>query len=117
MFEKGEKWNGYPFRILLRVENDNVKKQEVAMLVTVAKRSFKLASDRNRLKRQIREAYRLNKEILYNRLSDRLSEINPIQIHIGFIYTAKKKETWDQIHNRMVKSIEEICQKTLKTNA
>jgi len=36
-----------------------------AMAVSVPKRLFKKAVDRNLLKRRIREAYRLNKEILY----------------------------------------------------
>jgi ribonuclease P protein component len=37
---------------------------KVQVLVNVSKRRFKHAVDRNRVKRQIREAYRLNKEVL-----------------------------------------------------
>jgi ribonuclease P protein component len=36
--------------------------------VSVAKRNFKRAPDRNRLKRLMRETYRLQKEIVYNNL-------------------------------------------------
>jgi len=36
--------------------------------VSVAKRNYKLAVDRNRLKRLMRETYRLQKEIVYNNL-------------------------------------------------
>lgn len=36
----------------------------VSVLVSVSKRHFRLAVHRNRVKRQIREAYRLNKDIL-----------------------------------------------------
>jgi len=113
LFEKGEKWNSYPFRILLTVEKDSQDGQEIAMLVSVAKRNFKKASDRNRIKRQIREAYRLNKDVLYTHAKDRLSEIGTIKIHIGLIYTAKSKETWELIQNKVRKSIQEICQKTI----
>jgi len=34
------------------------------VLLTVSKKKFKLATDRNRIKRQMREAYRLNKQII-----------------------------------------------------
>jgi ribonuclease P protein component len=40
--------------------------QATAMAVSVPKRLFKKAVDRNLLKRRIREAYRLNKSDLYN---------------------------------------------------
>ena len=36
--------------------------------VSVAKRNYKLAVDRNRLKRLMRETYRLQKQIVYNNL-------------------------------------------------
>ncbi len=83
------------------------------MLVSVAKRNFKHATDRNRLKRQIREAYRLNKEILFSHLNDRPSENGSIQIHIGFIYTAKTMESWEVIRKRMARLLHEIAEKAI----
>lgn len=41
----------------------------VQVLVSVSKRHFKRAVKRNRVKRQMREGYRLNKEILLNQLA------------------------------------------------
>lgn len=43
----------------------------VQVMVSVSKRHFKRAVKRNRVKRQIREAYRLNKHILWNALQDK----------------------------------------------
>ena len=40
----------------------------VAVLMSVSKRHFKHAVDRNRVKRQLREAYRLNKQLLASRV-------------------------------------------------
>ena len=40
----------------------------VQMLVSVPKKCFKWAVKRNRVKRQVREAFRLNKQIVYNSL-------------------------------------------------
>lgn len=46
------------------VVSANTDTQRVQVLISVSKRHFKHAVDRNRVKRQIREAYRLNKQIL-----------------------------------------------------
>ena len=40
----------------------------VVVLMSVSKRHFKHAVDRNRVKRQLREAYRLNKQLLTDRI-------------------------------------------------
>jgi len=50
---------------------------------SVPKRIMKLAVDRNRLKRRMREVYRKNKHLFYNNLSE--------QYIFMFIYTAKKE--------------------------
>ena len=50
-----------------RTEDGNVP--FVRILVSVPKRNFKHAVDRNRIKRQVREAYRKNKAVLTNFLA------------------------------------------------
>lgn len=41
------------------------------VLISVPKKNFKKAHDRNRIKRQLREVYRKNKSILYNSLTSK----------------------------------------------
>ncbi len=54
----------YPLRaVYMTVDNPTAP---VSILVSVPKRRFRHAVDRNRMKRQVREAYRLNKHILLN---------------------------------------------------
>ena len=48
----------------------------LAMAVSVPKRLFKRAVDRNLLKRRIREAYRLNKSDLFNLLEQKELKLN-----------------------------------------
>ena len=59
-----------------------------AMAVSVPKRLFKKAVDRNLLKRRIREAYRLNKADLYSLLENK-------QITLQLIIQYQKKEIKD----------------------
>ena len=59
----------YPLRaVCMPVERGSVP---VSILISVPKRRFHHAVDRNRMKRQVREAYRLNKSILWNALEDK----------------------------------------------
>ena len=60
----------YPLRVVWRIEEQDVpltthhSPLTTQILISVSKRHFKQAVKRNRVKRQIREAYRLNKDIL-----------------------------------------------------
>ncbi len=54
----------YPVRAVYMVAGRGEKDAAVQVLVSVSKRHFKRAVKRNRVKRQIREAYRLNKHAL-----------------------------------------------------
>lgn len=54
----------YPVRAVYMVAERGEESAAVQVLVSVSKRHFKRAVKRNRVKRQIREAYRLNKHAL-----------------------------------------------------
>lgn len=62
LFEPGcsKSFSAFPLRLIIRT----VEEENTQLLISVPKRYFKHAVDRNRVKRQIREAYRNNSQLL-----------------------------------------------------
>ena len=58
----------FPLRVVYMEQEREDEKPQVQVLISVPKRCFKLAVKRNRVKRQIREAYRQQKYTLLDTL-------------------------------------------------
>lgn len=82
-------------------------------LVSVSKRNFKRAVDRNKLKRRVREAYRLNKFRLLEAVSSHSSKLKNQRLILGFLYTSKQMEPYPILEKRLVKALEEVSEKLI----
>jgi ribonuclease P protein component len=113
LFKQGKTFSIFPFKIsyILNLSNSELPTPNSRLLfgVGAGTRNFKKAVDRNRIKRLTREAYRLQK----NELQQRLLETEK-QLNVFFIYTGKEmpnyllvKEKTAQILNRLIKIVDE----------
>jgi ribonuclease P protein component len=102
IIKKGKVLKAFPFYVrFLPKEDINVP---VKILIAVGKKRFKNASDRNRIKRLIRESYRLNKHKLHNCLTD-----NDKKIVLLISYIDKSKPDYKTINDTMTSTIEQLC--------
>ena len=100
LFAKGSAFNLYPLRfVFLKAEMPLPEFPEV--LISVSKKYFKRAHDRNRLKRQMREAYRLNKHKLMSENGQPLSVL-------GIVYIGKEKNKYQLIEKKLNLGLERL---------
>lgn len=100
----GKSFLVYPLRIVyLVVENEDVP---VRAMVSVSKKKFKRAVKRNKIKRLMRETYRLNKTDV-----NTFACTNGIYLHIAFQYIANEIESFQTINEKMQLALKKIIQK------
>jgi ribonuclease P protein component len=71
LFEEGKSYLYYPFRYIFKL--DDSQHNILQVLFTVPKKKVPLAVNRNRIKRQMKEAFRLNKHLLLSFLEEKKS--------------------------------------------
>lgn len=98
LFLEGKTHSKFPIKVFY-VSEENGENSQAAF--AVPKRNFKSAVDRNRVKRQLREAYRLNKQIL--------DEIHGKKFVMLFLYLGKVKPQYAELEKAMVKLLKKVC--------
>jgi len=97
----------FPLRVVY-MEMDRVGDEPQAqMLVSVPKRHFKRAVKRNRVKRQVREAYRFHKGVVLDRMSGRPGR----KAVIAFIWLDDKLHESSEVGKSVEKLLRRISEK------
>jgi len=95
----------YPLRVVYINKDRAQGETPVQILVSVPKRHFKHAVDRNRVKRQVREAYRLNKQVVYDALEPTQ------QLHMAFVWLAGDHHPFKEVERRVVNLMRRVAEK------
>lgn len=95
----------FPFRVLYLPRAPETPSDWPAIVITVPKRTFRRAVDRNLVRRRVREAYRLNKK------SQSPNGTIPNQsrpAYIAFLYTAKQIISFEEIEKGMKLALKKL---------
>ncbi len=93
LFSDGKSVSKYPLR-LVYVENPFEQKEKLKFGVSVSKKYFKNAVDRNYFKRVLRECYRLNKHLLLENIEKNYAMM--------FFYQTKDRLSYQEINEKTV---------------
>ncbi len=94
----------FPLRaVYLEAPTDTLPAQKARILISVSKRHFKHAVDRNRVKRQLREAYRLNRPLLTDHIPD------GCQVNLAFIWLSDSHAPSSVVASRMKRLLKRIA--------
>lgn len=97
----------YPVRLVYRVQKREEADEPVMIMVSVSKRHFKRAVKRNRVKRQLREAYRLNKQLLLTCM-----QLHPaIQVELVFLWQADELYPSSVVHEKMQNMLQRLIER------
>lgn len=99
MFKSGKSVSKYPLRLVF-VKESFEEGQMLKMGVSVSKKYFKKAVDRNYFKRVLRETYRLNKHLLI----ENLQEPHAFML----LYQSKDRLSYEEINLKTVQLFEKF---------
>ena len=104
LFTGGRSFWAYPFNVYYRIYNAEDNDAECQLLVSVGKHYFKHAVDRNRVKRLVREAYRLNKTPLIDAVAK-----SGVHLDLGLVYKSKQISDYKTVETSIKQIMERLA--------
>ena len=98
--------SAFPIRVVYLV-SDTPQQEQCQIMVSVPKKCFKRAVKRNRVKRQIREAYRLNKAIV----TEQMKKHEGKYLTMAFFWLDAELHETDEIKSKMINLLGRISER------
>lgn len=111
LFKEGKSFSMFPFRVVYQKTAGAIESQGLQAAFSVSKRYFKKSVHRNRIKRLMREAYRLQK----NELQNNLQQHNR-QLIVFLMYTGNELPEYEIVMEKM-KAVIKRLQKIINEEA
>lgn len=96
LFSEGKTYTKFPIKVFFLPVENRVNLASFA----VPKRNFKSAVDRNRVKRQLREAYRINKHLLNDGHGKKFA--------ILFLFLGKEKPHFAEVEKSLINLLKKL---------
>ena len=106
LYAEGASVTSYPLRAVFLEQSADKQESTAAILISVAKRRFRHAVDRNLMKRRIREAYRTEK----HQFVESLENYN-LKMAVAILYIDTKKSSTLFLRKKMGKLLSSILSK------
>jgi ribonuclease P protein component len=95
----------FPLRAVYMLRQRDIHDESLQMLVSVPKKHFHHAVDRNHVKRQVREAWRLHKQLLVEAIaSDK-------QLLVAFVWLSDQQLPTSAVEERIANLVQRIQEK------
>ena len=104
LFRDGNSFALFPFRIYWQITTSE-QFSPARIAISIPKKKFKKAVDRNLIKRRIKEAYRKNKQNLYHDLKSK-------NLNIAFIliYLAHDLMAYPELEEKMILTLQKLME-------
>ncbi len=107
LFNEGKNIVIFPVKAFYFYIKSNPNDTNIKVAFSVSSKKIKKAVERNYIKRIMREAYRKNKQILYQSL-------NQVYVFINFIYLTDEKYTYANLEKVLCLTLHAIKEKILQ---
>ncbi|MBD78814.1 MAG: ribonuclease P protein component [Crocinitomicaceae bacterium] len=101
LFREGQSFFCFPFKLVYLLKDIGSEQSRTKLLVSIPKRKFKKAVDRNLIRRRIKEAYRQSKNEL--ELPDKGKELL-----LSFIYAHDEIRDFNELQKRLALSLHKL---------
>jgi ribonuclease P protein component len=107
LFREGNSIYHHPFTIIYTFEKLPIENVLFQIVISVSKKKFKKAVDRNNIKRLIRESFRKNKYILENLSTLKLNKNKQLALFLN--YSFNKKLKYKDINQKTIKLLTKLA--------